>query len=280
MAVPDPFADAARGPRPLHAPGSPVHGVDELLVLPASARFAWWGTAWLRGLVPTDALLDAVLAGDAAHHVTGLDPAYDGPEPLVTALGALRRRAGARSVGLALPAEGDLVGLGGPGPLNMAALEAGEAVVVPSAQPAGERGVALVPQRAGAGVVWQVHAAHRRQLPDVGEADRALRLALHETTEALVRLDVARWRPDVADALMDLRHRTVPPAPPGTPPRCVELAGRGLQALGIADVALQDDGGAVSAHEAERRTAALRPLERAGRRALVAACSPEVWPPA
>jgi hypothetical protein len=47
----------------------------------------------------------------------------------------------------------------------------------------------------------------------------------------------------------------------------------------IVDLALADDGGALSAAEIEQRRAALVPLERAGRRALVAACSPEVWPP-
>ena len=33
--------------------------------LPAAARLAWWGTAWLRGQVVTDLLLDAV-SGDEA----------------------------------------------------------------------------------------------------------------------------------------------------------------------------------------------------------------------
>jgi hypothetical protein len=69
-------------------------------------------------------------------------------------------------------------------------------------------------------------------------------------------------------------------APPGIPARCVDLAARGLQAVEIVDLALADDGGAVTAWEATRRRDALRPLERAGRRALVAAASPEVWPPA
>jgi len=64
------------------------------------------------------------------------------------------------------------------------------------------------------------------------------------------------------------------------PPRCVDLAARGLQAAEIVELALEDDGGAVTAYEIETRRAALRPLERAARRALVAACSPEVWPPA
>ena len=40
-----------------------------------------------------------------------------------------------------------------------------------------------------------------------------------------------------------------------------------------------DDGAAVSAYEIDRRRAALGGLERTARRALVASCSPEGWPP-
>ena len=47
----------------------------------------------------------------------------------------------------------------------------------------------------------------------------------------------------------------------------------------IVALALEDEGGAVSAYEITRRRDALVPLDRAGRRALVAAGSPEVWPP-
>ena len=79
---------------------------------------------------------------------------------------------------------------------------------------------------------------------------------------------------------MNLRHPRPVAAPPGIPARCLDLAGRGLQAMTIVDLALEDDGGAISAHEVELRREALRPLDRSGRRALVAACSPEVWPPA
>ena len=90
---------------------------------------------------------------------------------------------------------------------------------------------------------------------------------------------MARWRPEAADALMNLHHRPAVDAPLGTPPRCVDLAARGLQAWAIVDLALADDGGALSAYEVERRRALLQPLGRAARRAIVAACSPEVWPP-
>ena len=78
---------------------------------------------------------------------------------------------------------------------------------------------------------------------------------------------------------MDLRHREGLDAPPGVPARCVELAARGRQALDITGLALEDDGGAVTAYEMQERRDALLPLARAGRRALVAACSPEGWPP-
>ena len=61
--------------------------------------------------------------------------------------------------------------------------------------------------------------------------------------------------------------------------RAVELAGRAVQALGIVDLALEDDGGAVSAVRDRRPRGALLPPRRRRRPALVAACSPEAWPP-
>ncbi len=220
-----------------------------------------------------DHLIDAVLDADAAHLVAFADT---GAEPLVTGLGRLRS-AGADALGAALPAEGDPVGLGGPGAFNAAALEAGEAVVAVDA--AGFAVLGLVPVRVGAAVTWTSMPAERRQLPDVGEADRALRASLPEAADTLARLEVARWRPEVADQLMNLRRRLGLVAPPGVPPRCVELAARGLQAREIVDLALEDDGGALSALEIQARRDALVPLGRAARRALVAAASPEVWPP-
>jgi hypothetical protein len=239
-------------------------------VLPLSARLAWWGTAWLRGSVVADHAVDAIIGDDATHRVLALGT-DDAPEGLASALGGLRAT-GLSAIGLAWPVEGNPVGLGGPPDLNAAALEAGEAAV------AGAR--ALVPVREGAVVFWQPYPALPRQLMDVGEADRGLRTALLATADALAALDVARWRPEVADELMNLRRVPRLDAPPGTPARCVELAGRALQAAGIVDLALADDGAAVAAAEAAARRAALRALGTAARHALVAACSPEVWPPA
>ncbi|WP_370248563.1 hypothetical protein [Nocardioides sp.] len=237
-------------------------------LLPVGARLAWWGTAWLRGHIGPDDLLDGVTGDDVAHVVVGRPG-----ESLVGLLAGLRAE-GAEGCGLALPVEGHLVGLGGPPAFNDAALEVGEAVVVVGT------GVGLTPAQVGPVVEWSLHPAARRQVPDLGDADRDLRSTLLGTAETLARLDVARWRPEVADALMNLRHRAPLHPPAGVPPRAVALAERALQALAITELALEDDGGAVSAMEAQRRREALLPLARAGRAGLVAACSPEGWPPA
>lgn len=228
-----------------------------------TARLAWWGTAWLRGQVSPDDLLDAVLDGDVAHLVDG--------EPLLTALAGIRS-AGASGFGVAFPREGMLAGLGGPAAFNAAAIEAGEAVVAVNAA------AALVPRRVGPTVEWTAYPATRRQVPDIGEADRELRATLLTSANALADLDVARWRPEIADELLNLRRLRVPTSPPGVPPRCAELAARGLQAIGIAELARIDDGDALSVTAVEQRRAAIVPLDVAGRRALVAACSPEAWP--
>ena len=87
--------------------------------LPWSAALAWWLTAWLRGHEPTDHVLDAL--SDETHLLQG-GSALD---LLVRA-----RATGATYAGVALPVDGDLVGLGGPRDFNGAALEAGQAVVV------------------------------------------------------------------------------------------------------------------------------------------------------
>lgn len=246
-------------------------------LLPEAATLAWWGTAWLRGDVLTDHLLDALAAGGSVHVVAAGDDGQDGSwrndlgSGLVDLLVVLRR-AGARGLGLALPVDGDPLGLGGPPTFNLAALQEGQAVVAPDA------GLGAVPHTVGEGVTWTVGPAARRSVPDVGEADRGLRGAVLETARSLAALDVARWRPEVADAIMDLRHTPDLDAPPGVPARCVDLAARALQCWEIVELAAEDHGAAVTGAEMAGRETALAPLERAARRGLVAACSPEVWP--
>ena len=146
-----------------------------------AGRLAWWGTAWLRGHVVTDQCStpcsDATLTHARATGATAR-PAR--------AAGRLRAP-GATGVGLALPAEGDPLGLGGPPAFNAAALEAGEAVVVAERRPRpgarrgrGRRSTwRRRPAAAAAG------ARHRRGRP---------RAAAALTTTARPRWPTSTWR--------------------------------------------------------------------------------------
>lgn len=234
--------------------------------LPRSADLAVWFTAWAAGAASLDDARDAVVGGDAAHDVLGL-PGEPEPVPLILALGRLRA-AGATAAGLALPVPGDPLGLAGPVAFNADAVEAAEAVVLDGVDGG------LVPHVAGAGVTWRLHqAVSRRQVPDLSEADTQLRQALLDTANALARLDVARWRPEVADELIALRRGHDLTFPPAWEARAVRVASLATRCRAIVDLALDDDGGAVSAAEAQARRAALAPLDHAARRGLVAACS-------
>jgi hypothetical protein len=247
-----------------HDRSAPV--ADRAAVLADSVRLALWFSAWCEGRVSLDAARDRIVAGDAAHDVVGL-PGHTDTVPLILALGMLRAER-ATGAGLALPEPGDPTGLGGPPAFNAEALEAGEAVVL--------RGVdlGLVPVRAGAGVVWRCLTANElRQVPDLAEADTGLRMALPRAADELAMLEVARWRPEVADELMALRRPQELPVPDGMDARAQRMLALGSRCRTIVELALADDGGAITAAEANRRRQALVPLDRAARRAVVAACS-------
>ena len=240
--------------------------------LPLAARFALWFSAWATGTASLDDARDAIVDEDAAHDVTGL-PGTTGSRPLIVALGLLRGL-GATGAGITLPAPGDPVGLAGPAAFNHEVLEVGEGVVLRDAE------LGLVPRRAGAGVVWTAHpAVSRRQLPDLGEAEGGLRRALAQASTLLADLDVAHWRPEVADELMALRRPADFAFPGATVAPAVRVASLATRCRRIVDLALGDDGGAVTAREADARRGALAPLDAAARRGLVAACSSETWPP-
>jgi hypothetical protein len=171
--------------------------------------------------------------------------------------------------------------------VNQAVLRAGEGVMaVPG--PAGATVPALVPDVTAFGppgdqgycVSWRRHeaAATTADVPTVGEADRDLRTDLARATDELRRLDATPWAttPGRLDTLRE--QRPTLPLPPGAEPRAIALADQALAVLVVVDAARRDDGGALSAHAAAQRAAALAPLERAARRALVAACSPSLAP--
>ena len=240
-----------------------------MLTTAASVRFTVWTNAMLAGTCDPDTAAHRILGADVGHHVAGL-AAHPEPATLPVALNLLRA-AGAREAYLALPVPGDPIGLAGPPSFNESALEAGEAVVLAGA------GIGLVPAYVGPAVQWSVLTAQSPPPADLGEADRGLRAALIEAAESLAALDVARWKPEIADALIDIRkigQGKGDDLAPGYDARAVKAAATARRCLAIADAALEDDGAAVTGAEADARRRALVELAAAARRALVAACGP------
>jgi len=239
-----------------------------------SARLVGWANAWLAGHVSLDDAVDSVVGHDGALFRL-LEP--DGAERVertALALASLRSRR-TTALRLVLPVPGDPAGLPGPREFNLAALSAGEAALTVDGSPLG-----FVPTPSTVDglseVVWQAYpvtAVWGHGLPSLSEAERGLHETLREATDVLLRLDVARWRPEVADALRDLRDGAgaEDALPPGYPPRARRVLVLARRVGAITELAVADHGAAVSAGEMAVRTATLRPLAEASRRAEVAA---------
>jgi hypothetical protein len=237
-----------------------------------SGVFAAWASAWLAGEAAYDDVVARVTGVDEPHRVAGL-PGADGETPLGWALPVLRERS-PEGVRVVLPVAGDPRGLPGPGPFTTAALAAGEAVV--------GRGIGLVPAVTEHGSVqdrtctvrWTAYGVVD-PVPDpltVAEAEHDLTAATREAASALAALDVASWRPEVADGLARMRRGVTPDLPPGHEARAVRLLASADRLAAVLELAAADSpGGAVNGAEARARDAALRPLATAVRRARQAA---------
>jgi hypothetical protein len=253
-----------------------------------------WGTAVLQGRAPVEAAVRVTTGADEPHTVGGEDQpvsASPGGPGLHDLLDHLQDRATALRA--LLPAPGDALGLPPVPAAVAAAVDAGEAVVVVPV-PGDAPGWTYVPvvepfgSEHDQGFVvgwhgWRHPPGTRLPAPafgDLPEAERALRTALTQVTEALASLDVARWREDAADRIERLRdggvdHRLLPP---GTGARAVRVIGTAARVRGIVEVAALDDGGSVSGWEASRRAELLREVDATARRALAAAASAQVGP--
>lgn len=248
---------------------------------PRSALLAAWGNAWLAGDTGLPELVERVSAHDDDHSVVGL--AADDLD-LGRAMARLRA-AGTTRLRVVLPAPGDALGLPGPGPFTAAALTASEGVL---ALRGDGTGTGLVPTLTSHGsafdgtvttVTWTAYdglAAAQDAGPWLHDAEHDLRRGVLECVGALRDLDVARWRPEVAEALQDLRGQAragidEDELPGGYPDRARRLLVQARQLAGVLTLAGQDLGGAVDTREAAAREAALRELARVVRRAHVAA---------
>jgi hypothetical protein len=242
-----------------------------------SARLVTWARAWRAGTVSYDDVVDETEAGE--EHMVADVPGTWSEIPLREAVRALSKL-DPDEIRLVLPAPGDPRGLPGPGPFTANALDAGEGVI------AGRLG--LVPRVlshvSGSGdtfetVTWQAYSLpdtpHPAGDPSPAEAEADLSAALSEATATLARLDVAAWRPELAGALQALRRPdSATDLPPGFGPRSRRLFARATvldRVLALAEEVAP--GGAINGYEAQQRAEALRPLNSACRRALIASCN-------
>lgn len=228
-------------------------------------------TSWLRGDVSLDDLISRVVGSDEPHDVHDVTASA---VSLQEALLDLRAR-GVERAHAVLPVPGDPHGLSGPPEVNAAAIDAGEAVLTSGVA------VALIPDVTVFGppgdeghlVSWAVHPANPpRPLLSVSEADRALRAGLQRSSSALGDLDVARWRPEVAEVLVDIRtNRIGEPLPRGFSSAAQALAAQALRLHTVLKVALEDDGSAATLRESDTRRGVLTELSTTTRHALAAA---------
>jgi hypothetical protein len=244
-----------------------------------SATLVAWGNAWMTGHVGLDEAADAIERLDGPHVVSGV-PGEAGEVPLRRGLGTLRI-AGMSALRLALPAPGDPLGLCGPPDFNANAIDAGEAVTAT----VGSRCLGLIPadDRRGSsylGTLWTLYEA-RPGVPDtpmLPEADHQLTLAVREATESLLSVEGdLEWRPEIAEALSSLReshrHEQVGGLAPGYPARAHRVAALAGRLSLVVDLARGTESAGLSAAQVQYRVDALRALDRAVRRAQVAACN-------
>ncbi|MQA62921.1 MAG: hypothetical protein GEU86_15835 [Actinophytocola sp.] len=250
----------------------------------ASATFAVWTAAWLSGRAASDDVLDSLAVWGERHEVVAADtvadalqlPAWPQPPAPPAQLLATLRKCGARTATLALPAPGDVRGLGGPGPLVDAALDSGEATLF------ADIGIGLVPHTVAEGVLrWTVYPIPRNAPVEhvgISEAEHELTEAVRTSAATLAALDVARDRADAHDALK--AHLSAIPRsawPSGMPGRSLRVLQRATEIAGILELANADDpGGALSAGSAAQRAEALRPIAGAVRNARSAAVNEAV----
>lgn len=231
-----------------------------------------WAAAWLHGRAAPDDVIDAVAAWgpicqvQAADQATATELDLPGPDDAPTGLVALLtalRRAGSQDLQLVLPVPGDVRGLPADGPLSRAALDAGEALLIPGAE------LGLVPTLStvdsSAAQLWTVYSTGPLPALDeplLSDAEYGLQSAVRQAARTLADLGVAKHKPGVRDEIAQtLQARAQHEWPEAMPSRALRVLARADEVAAILSAAGVDDpGGALSASAADARAAALRPL--------------------
>jgi len=253
------------------------------LDLPRSVALALWlqdlGPASAADPTPVARLVSAVQGDDEPHTVVTAPDAAPLGSTLTELVGAWS--VGTRVVAAVLPAPGDPAGV--PAAAGQHAAAAGECVLVST----GAGSYAAIPTVEEFGSVYELgHLVRWEVVPvpewqtgligqvgSIADAERDLRTALTQATRALAALDVARWRPDAAEAIASLRSDGDPGwrLPRGIDARRVRVLASAARLRAIVALATADDGGAVNLWQADQRSTALREVDRAARRAMSAA---------
>jgi hypothetical protein len=184
-------------------------------------------------------------------------------------------------VAAVLPAPGDPL-VGPPG-----APAAGECVLVHSNDEGWD--LAIVPEinrfgsalEPGATVTWHTQeiddwrTTFQATVGSLDDAERGLREGLVLATQALMQLDVARWRPEAAERIAAVRDGSLPGKRLTDEfkawPQRVRVMQQAARLRAIVDLATEDEGGAVNLWQSDQRSAALREVDRLARRAMSAA---------
>lgn len=246
--------------------------------VPISALLSLWVNAWCAGEVSADSLVDAMATAGVQRIAAASARTDEQPTSgLITGLADLGISPAALQrppMRVALPTPGDPRGLPGPPDLNVAALAAGQIVIVDVLN------IALLPATGSNATVvtWGVHQT-ARDLPSAAavrpeEAPTAVRAALHAAMSSLANLDAATSGTQVSTHMTSLsRALQKTPIPATTSGQDRHTIHTAATVFAICEFALADIPRQPTAALERDRRRVLVELAATARHSLAATCS-------
>ncbi len=226
--------------------------------IPRPVRLSVWANAWSVGR----ASLDEAVSGARGDDPPSVVVLSDGEsEPLILAFRRLFQDNTALAV---LPVPGFLLGLAGPDSFNRASLDCGGAVLTGAA--------GLIAQLGADQVVWHLHQiTPSHHYETLREANFRLREALTEAAATFEQTELRPAREALLDELLAAERHPELPLPPTFDDQDERIVSTALHCLRLTKASLTDHAVDQSASAAALRSAALKGLDQAARRVVVAA---------